>query len=347
MDTEEKIKNTVAKILGSANSLPHTHKALLEMREIQASSDITFGVLEERNTPGIEETPLSWVDSEKDLHQMCCSLENERVIAVDLEHSQDCSYFGKICLVQISTVERDYVVDALKLEGCLHGLNKVTASPRILKIFHGATTDVGWLHTAGVFVTNIFDTYEAAVFLGLDKRSLEYLLMRYENISKDKACTREDWTRRPLTDRMLSYARIDTRYLIGIHAKMARLLMQEENNIRKLVLLCSLKETVCFKVDSVERRKAMWRQHMSLARKRNPTLGVCEETYLKLHTLREEIASREDICCLTIIQNSPLYRLAAGPLSITSLEKFFSEKRDCYRLPFMKTLGLASKETPQ
>lgn len=44
------------------------------------------------------------------------------------------TYMGFVCLMQISTEETDYLVDALKLRHKLHILNEVFTKPTILKV---------------------------------------------------------------------------------------------------------------------------------------------------------------------------------------------------------------------
>ena len=41
---------------------------------------------------------------------------------------------GLTCLMQISTRERDYIVDTLQLRGQLQPLNEVFANPNIVKV---------------------------------------------------------------------------------------------------------------------------------------------------------------------------------------------------------------------
>ncbi|KAL1719714.1 hypothetical protein EV715DRAFT_263246 [Schizophyllum commune] len=84
---------------------------------------------------------------------------HELLLALDLEHHSQHSYRGFVCLVQLTTrlrplastgptsqVEQaDYLLDALALRAHMHALNEFTADARIVKILHGAASDIPWL----------------------------------------------------------------------------------------------------------------------------------------------------------------------------------------------------------
>jgi exosome complex exonuclease RRP6 len=62
-------------------------------------------------------------------------LKNAKEIAVDLEHHDFRTYTGLVCLMQISTRERDWIVDTLQpWRHKLEVLNEVFADPAIIKV---------------------------------------------------------------------------------------------------------------------------------------------------------------------------------------------------------------------
>ncbi len=66
---------------------------------------------------------------------MLSELKTAREIAVDLEHHDTRSYIGLVSLMQISTRDKDWVVDTLKpWRKQLQMLNEVFADPNILKV---------------------------------------------------------------------------------------------------------------------------------------------------------------------------------------------------------------------
>lgn len=84
----------------------------------------------------LDESPLTFVDTPEGLKEMIEVLKEAKEIAVDLEHHSNRSYFGFTCLMQISTRERDWVVDTLKLRGELREgkLGGVMTDPNIVKV---------------------------------------------------------------------------------------------------------------------------------------------------------------------------------------------------------------------
>lgn len=71
--------------------------------------------------------------------------------------------------MQLSTRTQDYLVDVLKLRAFIGPhLAPAFADATILKVLHGADSDVHWLQKDfGIFVVNMFDTGQAARVLSM------------------------------------------------------------------------------------------------------------------------------------------------------------------------------------
>jgi hypothetical protein len=107
----------------------------------------------------LETTPFLYVDTYDDWKIMLNELKSCTEIAVDLEHHHLDSYLGILCLMQISSRFKDYVIDTIKLRQYLFEINEVFTNPNIIKVLHGSDFDVFWLQRdAGVYLVNIFDT---------------------------------------------------------------------------------------------------------------------------------------------------------------------------------------------
>lgn len=81
-----------------------------------------------------QKTSATWVDTIEVLQDMLKELKSAKEIAVDLEHHDNRSYIGIVCLMQISTRDQDWIVDTLKLRDDLSLLNEVFANPSIVKV---------------------------------------------------------------------------------------------------------------------------------------------------------------------------------------------------------------------
>lgn len=64
----------------------------------------------------------------------------------------------------------------------------------------------------------------------MPQHSLSYLLKHYCNLDADKKYQLADWRMRPLTKKMLSYARADTHYLLYIYDRMRNELLTSSSN---------------------------------------------------------------------------------------------------------------------
>lgn len=143
----------------------------------------------------IETTSATWVDTYEGVLEMLEELKGATEIAVDLEHHDYRSYHGLLSLMQISTREKDWIVDTLRpWRHKLEVLNEVFADPKIVKVFHGAFMDIIWLQRdLGLYIVGLFDTYHASSALGYPQRSLAYLLKSFVDFDADKKYQMADW----------------------------------------------------------------------------------------------------------------------------------------------------------
>lgn len=173
------------------------------------------------------DTSAIWVDNVEELKKMIDCLSRLKEIAVDLEHHDYRSYYGLVCLMQISNREYDWLIDTLALRDDLEILNNIFTNPTIVKVFHGAFMDIIWLQRdLGLYVVSLFDTYHAAKKLGLQKFSLAFLLENYASFKTTKKYQLSDWRTRPLLRAMVAYARSDTHFLLNIYDQLRNMLVE-------------------------------------------------------------------------------------------------------------------------
>lgn len=175
-----------------------------------------------------ESTTATFVEDLDAVHTMLEELRKAPVVAIDLEHHDSHSYAGIVSLMQISTRDRDWIVDTLKpWRRKLEVLNEVFADPNILKVLHGAQMDTIWLQRdLGLYLVGLFDTYHAARRLGYPGASLAYLLKRFVNFDAQKQYQTADWRVRPLPGEMFDYARSDTHFLLYVFDNMRNELVE-------------------------------------------------------------------------------------------------------------------------
>ncbi len=154
--------------------------------------------------------------------------ETAPALAVDTEANSLHSYTEHTSLVQVSTRQRDYIVDPIALPD-LSSLAPLFANPAIEKVFHAAENDIlGLKRDFGFEVHGIFDTMLGSRILGMPHVGLADLLHEYFGVTLDKRMQRYDWGTRPLDPAALAYASEDTHYLLPLRDKLQEALVAAE-----------------------------------------------------------------------------------------------------------------------
>ncbi|HET8733943.1 MAG TPA: ribonuclease D, partial [Anaeromyxobacteraceae bacterium] len=165
------------------------------------------------------------VARQDDLDALVRTLSTERVIAVDTESNSFHVYRERVCLIQLSTSAGDWVIDPFALDPAPLGPALATVPVLVL---HGADYDVRCLKREyGFSLPNLFDTMAAARRLGIRELGLSALVHRYFGVRLEKAFQRSDWGRRPLSADQVSYAALDTHYLLRLHEVLAEALVKQ------------------------------------------------------------------------------------------------------------------------
>ena len=160
--------------------------------------------------------PPVLVADEQGLAALVRELARHPVVAVDTESNSLHAYRERVCLIQFSTADADFIVDPIGL-GDLGALAPCFANPDQQKVFHAAEGDlVGLKRDFRFDVVNIFDTMSAARTLGWPQVGLASILDTRFGVTLNKKYQRADWKRRPLTPEQLDYARLDTHYLVAL-----------------------------------------------------------------------------------------------------------------------------------
>ena len=259
---------------------------------------------------------------------MLAELKLAKEIAVDLEHHDSHSYIGIVCLMQISTRGKDWIVDTLKpWRENLQILNEVFTDPNIIKVFHGSHEDMIWLQRdLGLYVVGLFDTYYACVALNFEGRGLKYLLKRFADFDAQKKFQTADWRARPLPAPMIDYARSDTHYLLYIYDNLRNMLLEASSPDSNLV------NHVCAesKKEALQRyERPIYDEETGLGsngwynavmrrslRFDAPQFAV----YRALHQWRDHLAREQDEGVPSIMTAAQLFAISeAMPMSVPSL----------------------------
>ena len=187
------------------------------------------------------DTPLIMIEDQQGLVDLANRLSGTAVIGIDTESDSFYSYREKVCLIQLSDLHSDYVIDPLKVKD-MSALGPILADPAVVKILHGADYDVVCLKRDFDYqIRGLFDTLIAAQMLGMPRIGLADLINHFFGHEIDKQYQRYDWSRRPLLPEHLDYARGDTHFLLALRELMTRKL-KAAGRMRHMREECALQE---------------------------------------------------------------------------------------------------------
>jgi ribonuclease D len=236
------------------------------------------------------------------LEEEASSLLNEGAIGVDVESDSLFHYREKICLLQISTVSKNLIIDTLAIND-LSPLVPVFSSRSIRKILHGSDYDIRSLYRDfRIEVASLFDTQIAARLLGAKETGLANLLKLHFDVELEKKYQKKDWSKRPLSEEMLAYGVYDTCYLIPLCIKLENDLT-EKGRMTWLEEECDILTRVRFAHGSEEPLYMKFKGSKKLA----PRNLAALEAILRL---REDIAIAKDRPAFKVLSNDQVLNTA-------------------------------------
>lgn len=269
----------------------------------------------------LENVPLTFVATLKDLKDLAQKLDAQTEFAVDLEHHSYRTFQGFTCLMQVSTRTEDFIVDTLALREHMHLLSTSFHDANIVKVFHGSDSDIMWLQRDfGLYVINMFDTGQACRVLEYPSFSLAYLLRHHCGVLADKKYQVADWRIRPLPEEMLKYAREDTHYLLFIYDKLRNELIGRANMSNNLILaVLNRSRELCL----LQYEKPLWTptSHLSLYNRFNYVFNEQQmRVFAAVYKWRDTVAREEDESYRYVLPNHMLFHVAElVPTSVPAL----------------------------
>jgi ribonuclease D len=214
-----------------------------------------------------------WISSVNNLRSMVSHLSQQNRLAIDTESNSLYAFRERVCLIQFSIPEFDYLVDPLAIND-LSPLSDLFSDPKIEKTFHAAEYDLLCLKRDFDFkVENMFDTMQAARILGYPSVGLNHMLQEKYSVSQDKRFQKADWTKRPLPVDQLNYARMDTHFLLPL-----RDLLYDELISRDLWALASEEfRRISLYNGQTEPESAPWQRVIGANRLSSSQLAVFQE----------------------------------------------------------------------
>lgn len=165
--------------------------------------------------------PFLLLDQPGSLNPLLRALERVDEVALDTEADNMYHYKTRVCLLQFLVDREVFLVDVLAPGLKLDSLWKTLAEKHL--IMHGSDFDLRLLYDlCGFQPHSLFDTMLAAQLLGLQRIGLASLLDQHFGVQLDKEGQKANWSKRPLTPKLLQYASLDVWHLPALRDILAR-----------------------------------------------------------------------------------------------------------------------------
>ena len=247
--------------------------------------------------------PPRIVDSMLALQEMIAELLQQPLVAVDTEANSLYAYRERVCLIQISIPGINYLVDPLAIEDIIP-LGVIFSAQHIEKVFHAADYDLSvLLRDYGFMCSSLFDTMWAGRILGWTKVGLGDILEKYYKLNVNKRYQRYNWGKRPLDQKALTYAWMDSHFLLSLRDMQLTELREQGRWAEAQEIFSYLLQTVHVPGNLVDTH--FWR----IKGIHNLSHREIQVLY-KLYMWREREAEKLDRPTMKVISSQRLVRLA-------------------------------------
>lgn len=194
------------------------------------------------NTPSEKDFAYTYIDTQSGLNDVVKRFKKADRIAIDTEADSLHNYLPKVCLIQACCDDEQFIIDPLADIDIKPLLQVLREKPLI---FHGGDYDLRMLKDSyGLEIkADIFDTMLAGKILGFERLGLAALVEKFCGIKLSKEGQKSDWSKRPITEKLLIYASNDTRFLFEITDRLEALLKESGRADWHRELCAHLKET--------------------------------------------------------------------------------------------------------
>ena len=246
---------------------------------------------------------MDLITTTEDLEAACAKLASAPFIAVDTEFMREQTFWPRLCLIQIAGGDAEILIDNLAPGIDLKPFFDLMVDENVLKVFHSARQDIEIVHhLAGVVPHPIFDSQVAAMVCGFGEAvSYSMLVKRLLGTNLDKSSRFTDWSRRPLSERQLTYAIGDVTHLRDLYPKLRAQLDNSERATWLNEEMGVLTDPATYELHP----ERAWRR-LKMRIKTQKALGVLME----LAAWREREAQTQDVPRSRILKDEALYDIA-------------------------------------
>ena len=165
-----------------------------------------------------------------ELEELVSRFEKFPYMTIDTEFLRESTFWPILCLVQVATDDESAIIDPMVDGIDLQPLFRLLQNDAVLKVFHAGRQDLEiFHHMFGEVPKPIFDTQVAAMVCGFGESvGYDTLVSKITGKGIDKSSRFTDWSRRPLSDRQLTYAEADVTHLRKIYKHLAKKLKERD-----------------------------------------------------------------------------------------------------------------------
>jgi ribonuclease D len=243
------------------------------------------------------------ISTTADLAAACDRLSGFDAVTVDTEFLRETTFWPKLCVIQMASPEEVVVVDALSPDVDLAPFFGLMRDERVTKVFHAARQDIEIIWHLGGFVPHpVFDTQVAAMVCGFgDSISYDQLVARTSGAQIDKTHRFTDWTRRPLSESQLAYAKADVTHLRDVYRFLKANLAEQGRADWVMEEMEILTSEATYRSDPED----AW-QRLKMRLKKPRELQVLKE----IAAWREREAQSRDVPRSRVLKDDTLYEIA-------------------------------------
>lgn len=171
------------------------------------------------------------IQTQSQLDDICATLSKKPYLTIDTEFLRDKTYYSKLCLVQLAAKGVEPVaLDPISTDLDWTPFYKLMQNEKVIKVFHAARQDLEiFFQESGKIPHPIFDTQVAAMVCGYGE-SIAYARLVDDltdgQIAKNAQFT--DWSKRPLSEKQLTYALNDVTYLRDVYEILSKRLKKQD-----------------------------------------------------------------------------------------------------------------------
>lgn len=245
------------------------------------------------------------IETSAALAEVCERLSKAAFITVDTEFIREKTYYPVLCLIQIASHSEAHCVDPLAEGIDLKPLFDLMQNKKVLKVFHAARQDIEiFYHLSGAIPAPLFDTQVGAMVCGFgESASYQQLVQELTGVSLDKSMRYTDWSKRPLSEKQVSYALCDVTYLVQVYEKLQASLEKSGRTDWLAEEMEVLNNPATYEVDD----EAIWQRF-----KCPLTKAQLIHVFAKVCAWRERVAKLKDRPRRHILKDEVLVELAAA-----------------------------------